>query len=411
MARQNNTQRMQQQNPTPNEVLSKQDMLNRVLRGLKARGREIEEVLPLDVTFENFYSAVNQALRNNPDLLECTPVSIVNACVKAAYDGLRLDGREAALVSHRVKVSPYNTKPDVYETQAQYFPMVFGLVQQILRGGEVLSIEAEVVYENDEWDITRGTDGKIHHRPNMEEDPGAMLFAYTVATLKSGVKTTAYLRKHEIIDVMMASKSGVDKDGNPKGVWKRWPRQMWLKTVLRFHRKTLPLGDRQIVDSEQHDLFPNMQQPTNPLGLTAPAPAMPTRANTVLQDQSGTSEGSALDFGNQGQREEVEQGEQQQNQPEQEKAKVTVAPSSDPIPGDEEEWAAWQREVEQNIAACSTAHEVQNIAAEERERLVAATKERRDWINGVISDRLTDLVSEAGDGSAPVDGDDKQGQE
>lgn len=392
---------------TENERIGLQARLTDVLKRLASRRKEVEAVLPADVTFDNFYSTVNQALRNNPDLLNATPMSIVNACVKAAYDGNRLDGREAALVTHKVKVS---SNPDRYEIHAQYFPMVFGLVQQILRGGEVISIEAEVVYEKDSWKITRGTNGEIYHEPNMHEDPGPMLFAYTVATLKSGVKTTAYLRRFEIEDVMKSSRSGWhERDQKPMGVWARWPRQMWLKTVLRFHRKTLPLGDRQITDMEQKDLFPDMQQKENPLGLRAPTPR-PTREDpAALQHHAGDE---PLDFGNRslgeddremvpaGQRQEPQDSKRQGTQQGHDQQHEAVEPQ---LPANDQEWAQWQFELEGKIANCSTLDELEKLHRDE-ELQAHAPKAIHDAIAQVYSDRAADIAAGSGDGAAADDG-------
>lgn len=391
--------------PTQNERISLQERLTEVLKRLSARRVEIEAVLPSDVSFDNFYSTVNQALRNNPDLLNATPMSIVNACVKAAYDGLRLDGREAALVTHNVKVGK---NPDRYEIHAQYFPMVFGLIQQILRGGEVLSIEAEVVYEKDSWRILRGTDGGIFHEPEMIEDPGPMLFAYTVATLKSGIKTTAYLRKHEIEDVMKASKSGWhERDQKPIGVWARWPRQMWLKTVLRFHRKTLPLGDRQILDMEQAEQFPDMQPKENPLGLQAPKPRPRREDPAALQHHGGDQ---PLDFGARNftddDREKVQVGERDQQQkkreePRQEQQRQEAVELQ--LPANDQEWARWQFELEGKIAACNTLDELE-ILHREDEIQGHAPKAIHDAIAQFYSDRAADIAAGTDSGAAAGDG-------
>ena len=75
-----------------NERLSLGDRLYMVLDKLDERREEVAAVLPPDIKYETFHATVNQALRNNPDILDAAPMSIVNSCIKAAYDGLRLDG-------------------------------------------------------------------------------------------------------------------------------------------------------------------------------------------------------------------------------------------------------------------------------------------------------------------------------
>lgn len=413
----NNNQQQKPKELSPNQKVELQQSLNQVLKALVARRSEVEDVLPPDVPFENFYATVNQALRNSPEVLEASPVSIVNACVKAAYDGLRPDGREAAIVVHNVNIGTYDNP--IYEKHAQYFPMVFGLIQQILRGGEVLSVEAEVVYENDKWRLTRGTNGEVFHEPCMTEDPGPMLFAYTVATLKSGVKTTAFLRKHEIEDVMQSSKSGWDTyKKEAKGVWKRWPRQMWLKTVLRFHRKTLPLGERNsIPDMEQRDLFPDMQRAENPHGLIGRnLPPRPTRQqqSQQLEDNSSNSAGVDLGFGNQPAREE-ERVQEHGNKPAA-SSKADPKPSKDPpktseppLPVGDEEWNSWLIEFERKLVAAPDKAAIDALVTAEKACREAAAPKTREWINGIITDRLAELVSDAGANQAQGGGNENSG--
>src|SRR5215203_5560976 len=75
---------------------------------------DLISVISSDVDIDNFIAAVTTALTLNPDIVnKCTPESIKNACIKAAYDGLRPDGKEGALVA--------------YGDQAQWMPMVYGV--------------------------------------------------------------------------------------------------------------------------------------------------------------------------------------------------------------------------------------------------------------------------------------------
>lgn len=378
-----------------NEQLSMMDKLNMVLKALTERKDEIEAVLPPDLPFERFHATVNQALRNNPDIFKATFVSIVNACVKAAYDGCRLDGREAALVLHSVKVQK---NPDVWEDQAQYFPMVFGIVQQILRGGEVLAIDVDVIRENDQYQISRGTNPEIIHYPELVKPRGGIIAAYSVATLKSGVKVAAYMTKVELDDVK--------KEAKTKFVWDRWEGEMSKKSIVRRHRKMLPLGDRDIVDVEANELFPqfsNQQLPT-----PAAIPARPSRETAALQHQPG-SQGVALDFGrgaveqqgelvdagqHTGRAEDMDRRVDARTGQSNEETRRDNTDNSG-IPEDDAAWKAWMSDVEKRILSAPDEPAVRAIESEERLRIDAANEGRRDFIKSLITDRLVDIASEA----------------
>src|SRR3546814_8998407 len=74
--------------------------MQQVLNQLGNREKEISNMLPQDLPIERFQANVLNALRNTPSILDATAASIVKACMKAAYDGLRIAGKEAAIVVH-----------------------------------------------------------------------------------------------------------------------------------------------------------------------------------------------------------------------------------------------------------------------------------------------------------------------
>lgn len=378
-----------------NEQTSLADKLKFVLGQLKVRQEEIEAVLPPDIPFDHFYAVVNQAMRNNPDVLQATAISIVNACVKAAYDGLRLDGREAALVTHNVKVSK---NPDRWEVQAQYFPMVFGLVQQVLRGGEIIALEPTIIYANDEYEIRRGTNAGIHHVPLIDGDRGKPIAAYSIATYRTGYVGFEFMTEAQILDVRAASKAGQDKDGNPIGIWKRWPDAMWKKTVIRQHRKTLPLGGRDIYDAEAREQFPEFER--GPAIADQSGRPRPQRQGRAALEHSGGEAGVSLDFGTGADDREgvVINGTTGEVESQTKKAAATSSSSTDraaDLPEDDAAWGAWAKDVVDRISAAKNEQAIRAIEQAERERIIAATSERRDFIKNLITDRLADMASDA----------------
>jgi recombination protein RecT len=395
----------QTQQYTPNERVSLQQRLEYVLAQLDARRDELAAVLPPDISFEAFHSTINQALRNNPDLLGCTSHSLINACVKAAYDGLRVDGREAAIVWEMATVKEQG-KPDRREKQARYMPMYQGLVQQVLRGGMVLACEADVIYANDEYDIQRGSNPQIFHRPLLEGDRGEMIAVYNVATLPSGYRVTAYLTRDQVIDIATVSKSGWDeKTKQFKGVWKRWPREQWKKTVLRQHRKTLPVGRGVTIrDVEQIDEFPQFDRATAHPQL-APAPPRPTRRPDAIEDRSGTESGVPLDMGHGREGELVEQTVGRQGTQDEQRRSAESDDRDDrrddaggaavDLPANEAEWIGWRLDLEEKLGKAPTMQAANDLFGAERARIDASPD--RDEIMGIFTDRIAELTDAGSD--------------
>lgn len=401
----------QQHEYSNNEVITLQERLNFVLGQLKTRERELSATLPPDLPFDRFHATVNQALRNNPSLLECTPISIVNSCVKSAYDGLRLDGREAALVAHNVKIKEYG-QPDRWEKQAQYFPMVFGLIQQVLRGGMVTAIEVDVIYQNDLHRVVRGSTPFVEHEPLLTGDRGAMIAAYSVAVFPNGYRSTIIMTKAEIEDVRAASKSGTNDKGEPQGIWKRWPTEMWKKTVVRRHRKTLPVArDIVIHDAEANDEFPGSDRSTPHPQLSAqPTTRRPTRA--AIEHQQGTY-GEPLDLGARHSAEHdyvdrEEPREQQQDQrretPREESRERAREQADVQIPEDDTAWGVWGTTLENKIRDATTLEEVDRAWREAQPIFKHAGKAIRDRLTAKVTERNADLaLDEAGAGAGGGD--------
>lgn len=206
-------------------------------RGLVALEGKFAAALPTHIPAGRFVRAALSAL-TNADIRKCasSPVgrkSIYDSCLKAASDGLILDGREAALVKFSVKVK--NGGQEEWHDCAQYMPMVAGLMKKARNSGEVASIVAQVVYSNDEFEINYVTDGApVTHKPDLQ-DRGAILGAYAVARLKDGTWTQPeYMSQAQVNAVRERSKT---KD---KGPWVTdWP-EMARKTVIRRASKYWP---------------------------------------------------------------------------------------------------------------------------------------------------------------------------
>lgn len=385
-----------------NIAIDRQHKLDTLLGQLTGRRGEIEAMLPPDLPFDRFYATIHQALRQYPQLLDCEGKSLLNAVIKAAYDGLRVDGREAVITVDEVTFGR-NTNQERKVKMARYMPMAFGIIQQILRGGEVLAMEVDVIRQNDRYVVRRGTNPDIDHIPYLEGERGSIIAAYSVATLKSGVKTFEVLDRADLAAIRGAAST--------QNVWNNWEGEMSKKSAARRHRKTLPLGERDIVirDSEAEELYPQFGARDFP-EPDAARTQRPTRA--AIENRMGTESGVAFDLQNEDEAVIVE-GQQKGGDPN--KGKRQRAARKDPpkaddsgndaqnmrgsmpgaeIPEDDSAWAAWSQDVCLKIRIATDADGVNAIARSEAKRLEAASEQRRSWIRGIIAERLTDFATE-----------------
>lgn len=185
---------------------------------------EFQAALPPQIPVEKFIRTTLTAVQMNPELLGADRRSLLGACMKAAQDGLLLDGREAAPVIFRTKEGP----------KVQYMPMVGGILKKIRNSGELASISAHVVYDRDHFEYELGDNENIVHKPFLGEDRGRPIAVYAVAKTKDGAIYREVMSVADVDKVRQASRA---KDAGP---WVQWWDEMAKKTVIRRMAKRLP---------------------------------------------------------------------------------------------------------------------------------------------------------------------------
>jgi recombination protein RecT len=114
-----------------------------------------------------------------------------------------------------------------------------GLVNILLRGGDVTRIHTEVVYEGDEFTPIYGLEPNIIHKPNFEVPRSAdkIKYAYAVAKMKSGEYQFSVVTRAEIEGVVRMSKNTNNLYFNDAMGINRW---MERKCALIQLSKMLP---------------------------------------------------------------------------------------------------------------------------------------------------------------------------
>jgi recombination protein RecT len=199
------------------------------LRDLLERAKpKIAEVIPKHLSVDRLTRIAIAACSKEPKLLQCKPMSVLNAVMQAAQLGLEPGGPlgDGYLVP--------------YKDECTFIPGYRGLISLARRSGQIVSIEAHVVYVKDRFKCRFGIDSMLEHEPDWSEDPGKMMAAYAVAKLRDGgvqveVMTLAQIEK--IRQRSPASRSDRSPWSNPDDYF-----EMARKTVVRRLCKYLPLS-------------------------------------------------------------------------------------------------------------------------------------------------------------------------
>lgn len=136
---------------------------------------------------------------------------------------------------------PRNVKQSDGKYKMSVTPLIGykGLINVLLRSGDVAKIHTEVVYANDEFNAIYGLEPNIIHKPNFDSERSAknITHAYAVAKMKNGEYQFAVMTRKEIEAVRGMSKYENDLYFNDKMGINRW---MERKVVLTQLAKMLP---------------------------------------------------------------------------------------------------------------------------------------------------------------------------
>ena len=167
-------------------------------------------------------------LRNNPKLMRCSSDSLLGAFLLCAQLGL-----EPGVLGMAYLI-PYNNK-HTGKLECQFQLGYKGMIQLARNSGLILNVNAEVVYENDEFDHELGLTPKLYHKP-AEKNRGKMRCAYAYAQMRDGASHFIVLTREEIEKIRKVSKA------KKSGPWFDWESEMWKKTALKRLCKLLPFA-------------------------------------------------------------------------------------------------------------------------------------------------------------------------
>lgn len=180
--------------------------------------------LPKFLTADRLARVVMNECHKTPALLNCNQGSFLGAILQCAQLGLEPGGA----LGHCYLLPYGNT--------AQLIIGYRGMIDLARRSGQIVSIAAYVVREEDKFDYQLGLQPNIIHKPAHKAKPGAVTFVYAVANLKGGGVQFEVMSRAEIEAVRSQSKAG------KSGPWVSHWDEMAKKTCIRRLFKYLPVS-------------------------------------------------------------------------------------------------------------------------------------------------------------------------
>lgn len=206
-----------------------QQVQSSVGKMLMANKAKIATALPKHLTTDRMLSIVMTEVRKNPELANCNQQSLISAVIQSSQLGLE----PGSALGHAYLIPFKNNKQGTVD--CQFLVGYRGMIDLARRSGQVVSLSAQVIYENDAFEFEYGLDEKLKHVP-CRDDRGRFIGAYAVAKLKDGGHQIEVMWKNEIDKVRDTSKA------KSFGPWVTNYEEMAKKTVIRRLFKYLPVS-------------------------------------------------------------------------------------------------------------------------------------------------------------------------
>ncbi len=201
---------------------------------LEKREEDLLKVLPPGMDAQRFIRVSLLAVSKNPEILACTPGSIIRAIIEAAEIGLEPTGslNRAWLVGYKDKDKP--------RPEATLMIGYQGYADLMRDSGKITRITTEVVYDGDYFKVVKGTETpRIEHEPAFaSEDVSKITYAYAIAWFGDGGYQSEVMSRAQIEAIRAKS-----RQRNGPTWTQSWP-QMARKTTIRRLANYVPLSSR-----------------------------------------------------------------------------------------------------------------------------------------------------------------------
>jgi recombination protein RecT len=189
--------------------------------------------LPRHLSVERMQRIYLTVFKNNPALAQCSPASVIKAMLRSAELGLEPDGGKLYFIPRSNEVT----------VQIGYQ----GYIELARRTGQIASIEANLVYESDDFTIAYHLDSKFEHRPNLRRTADdKVLGVYAYAKLTTGERLFTWMAYADVEHVRRTS------SGNSATWQKHWG-EMAKKTVIKRAAKMWPSSTEMSLALETED--------------------------------------------------------------------------------------------------------------------------------------------------------------
>lgn len=186
-------------------------------------------------------------LAGKAEFADCEPMTFLTSYATAAQMGLQPNTPlgHCYLIPFKRKIKVNGIFKEIKEVQLMLGYK--GMIDVARRSNQIDSINAFVVYKDDEFSINLGTEQTITHIPNLQSsrNEADIIIVYAVAKLKGGGTQFEYLTQADIAKARLNSQTSMSaKEAwqQAKSPWHAHFVEMCRKTAIRKLFKYLPVS-------------------------------------------------------------------------------------------------------------------------------------------------------------------------
>ena len=224
------------------KAIAKVDDAKSLVDLIRSSSKELQKALPEHLRAERLSRIALTCVRMNPELVKCTPESLLGALFTAAQIGIEpLAGRAYLL--------PFNNNRKInneWKTvkEVQFVLGYKGVTELFYRHSKAIQIAWGIHKEKDDFDYEKGTNAYLRHK-EARGDRGKTLGYWAMATLQGGGKPFEYWTVEDCIEHAKKHSKSYNKskkEFESSSPWVKEPDAMCLKTVFVQLAKLLPLS-------------------------------------------------------------------------------------------------------------------------------------------------------------------------
>lgn len=187
--------------------------------------------MPKHMTADRMMRIALTEVRKVPALGQCNIESFMGAIMQCAQLGLE----PGSALGHAYLLPFGNGKAKDGKSNCQLIIGYRGMIDLARRSGQIISLTARTVHENDTFKYEFGLEETMQHIP-ADGDRGKMTHVYAMAKLKGGGVQFDVMSRADVDKVRSTSKAGTN------GPWVTHFEEMAKKTVIRRLFKYLPVS-------------------------------------------------------------------------------------------------------------------------------------------------------------------------